>query len=595
MKRYILALITCALALLGSGASATCRALLIGIEDYPHLERRPGLEVGLPGPSNDVKRVADLLQKRYGIKSDDLKIMLNSEATHDGIKTAVTGWLANSVKKGDVVVIYFSGHGSSLPDTDGDEQDGKDEAFVCNDMNPEKPELSQYVIDDEFSSWLKILTGKGAEIVFIADCCHSGTISRDFVSGSMDKYLLAPESLVRRMGGWPTAKSIMSKEASQDDDAGVTLIAACLDDQTSATAHFPGVAWMGALTYKLVDYLDSTSQNPTYRELGNYLQKSVSAKFHQTPQVSGPNLSKEFLHVSQVTVSATTSTNTVVNTTVTTTVSAPVTSDSSTRSDKLSIFIQGFGSDTNAIANALNATGYIVVADSQMEADRIIVRQSGTSFNVHFDLRDGNIEDKVSASNALEMVKRLRSSLMRAYVWKRLANLQSEDESLQPEVYIDSTYQKNLSIRPTAFQPIGTVVKIGTKTTFQFKSAKPCYITLIDLPTEGPLTVLFPNNYNSASERVLANHLYAIPSEDMNFDIIAEGPAGRDIVIAIASESPLDLSSLNLSAVDPRTGIAQSSDEDAGAKLLRVVAHGNQGVVLQSGFAIAYVVAQVVN
>jgi hypothetical protein len=88
----------------------------------------------------------------------------------------------------------------------------------------------------------------------------------------------------------------------------------------------------------------------------------------------------------------------------------------------------------------------------------------------------------------------------------------------------------------------------------------------------------------------------------MGFDITAEGPAGRDIVIAIASRKPIDLSSLNLSEVD-QSGISASRDLEAGARLFRVAAKPGaedpisvpSSVLPSDGYAIAYVIAEVTN
>ena len=594
MKRSILAIAVFFNVFLATGTFAACRAVLIGVEDYPHVGRRAGLTMGLPGPSNDVKRLSALLENRYGVKSSDMRIVRDSEATHEGIKAAISGWLTETVAKGDLALIYFSGHGSQLPDANGDEQDGKDEALVCDDVNPDNPSLGQYVIDDELAVWFKGLAAKGARVVFVADCCHSGTISRDMVGGSMDKFMPAPPKLVKDLGGWASAKSMVRKEASQDDDADVTLVAACLDDQTSATACFPGVFWMGAFTHELVDYLGTSPVNPTYHALAGYLQKSVSVRFHQTPQVSGPDLSARFLETPDLappTVTTVVSTTTQVAVSTTAPAVAPATVGSN---DTLSVCLRGFGANAGVVTDALRATGYVSVVSNEADADRVLVRRRSSGYDAHFDLRDGSVEATVIASDASEMVKKLRPSLLKAYVWKRLVVSQSDDPSLAPQVSIDSSYPKNLSVRPTAFNPAGTVVKIGAKTVFSVSAAKPCYMTLIDLPTEGPLTVLFPNDYSPACERIEANRSYAIPSEQMNFDILAAGPPGRDIVIAIASNQPLDLTALKLSSVDQQAGIRQSTVDDAGARLFRVVARPNSSVLPTGGFAIAYVVAEVV-
>lgn len=571
MRRSVILFTISIFATLALQAHAAYKALLIGIEDYPRISRNPGFSVGLPGPQNDIAHMREMLTKRYGIKPQDIKTLIDSQATHNEIKSAITGWLADGVQSGDVAILYYSGHGSSLPDENHDEADGKDEALVCNDYNPQSPSVNQFVVDDELSEWFNSITQKGAKMVFIADCCHSGTISRDIVKTSMSKYLRPSASLVKKMGGWPAAKSVITKEASQDDSSNVILLAACLDDQTSQTAMFPG-GWMGAMTYKLVDYLDHVNNNPSYQELASYLQRAIPTQFCQTPQLSGPNLSDSFLECFAP-------------------VSQPVVA--SDNNSSLKVFLSGFGDNKASIAKVLEGCSYVQLVSDESLADRILVKKTGGQYHANFDLRDGSCEDTLSADSAAGLVKKLRPSLMRAYVWKQLAASQSEDKSLQPKVWIDSHYQKNLSIRPTAFQPVGTVVKIGESTIFQFQAEKPCYVTLIDLPTEGPLTVLFPNKYHSGRSKIAAGQKYSIPSEDMDFDIVATGPPGRDIVIAIASEEPLDLSSLNLSVVDEKTGISQSNDEDSGARLFSV--RGRRNSIIPNGkFAIAYLIAEVV-
>ena len=62
--------------------------------------------------------------------------------------------------------IYFIGHGSQVNDTNHDETDGCDEAFILKDG---------YVIDDTVHA-LIMKHRKSMKLTLISDCCHSGSI-----------------------------------------------------------------------------------------------------------------------------------------------------------------------------------------------------------------------------------------------------------------------------------------------------------------------------------------------------------------------------------------------------------------------------------
>jgi hypothetical protein len=74
----------------------------------------------------------------------------------------------------DTFVFYYTGHGDSLPDQDGDEIDGTDEA-LCTVIGGQCGQWS-YLRDDDFSNALGTYV-KANTVVCIMDCCHSGTIT----------------------------------------------------------------------------------------------------------------------------------------------------------------------------------------------------------------------------------------------------------------------------------------------------------------------------------------------------------------------------------------------------------------------------------
>jgi hypothetical protein len=72
-----------------------------------------------------------------------------------------------SLRSGDIFFLYYSGHGLQIPDLNGDEIDGKDEAIYIDEKT--------IISDDQLSLLLQIPVS-GVKIFLMFDCCHSGTI-----------------------------------------------------------------------------------------------------------------------------------------------------------------------------------------------------------------------------------------------------------------------------------------------------------------------------------------------------------------------------------------------------------------------------------
>ena len=98
-------------------------ALCIGINDYP------GTESDLSGCVNDAHDWSAMLAARgYAVRQ-----MFDGEATKAAMVQAM-GELIGAARNGDSVVITYSGHGTWVPDTSGDEPDGRDEGLCPHDI-----------------------------------------------------------------------------------------------------------------------------------------------------------------------------------------------------------------------------------------------------------------------------------------------------------------------------------------------------------------------------------------------------------------------------------------------------------------------------
>lgn len=94
--------------------------------------------------------------------------LLDEQATRDAVKSAIAE-AAATLKAGDIFLLTYAGHGSQIPDFNGDEDDGADETLCLYDG---------MLIDDElYELWSKF--GDDVRIVMISDSCHSGTVSRN--------------------------------------------------------------------------------------------------------------------------------------------------------------------------------------------------------------------------------------------------------------------------------------------------------------------------------------------------------------------------------------------------------------------------------
>merc|ERR1719386_252614 len=111
------------------GESPKCRAALVGINYV-------GSKFQLAGCHNDVDTMRRFLQSQ-GYAADDMRILLDDGKhevpTHANVIAAMQ-WLVAGAKSGDSLFFHYSGHGTSLADDDGDEEDGQDEALVPVDF-----------------------------------------------------------------------------------------------------------------------------------------------------------------------------------------------------------------------------------------------------------------------------------------------------------------------------------------------------------------------------------------------------------------------------------------------------------------------------
>ena len=256
------------------------RALCIGINDYP------GTNSDLSGCVNDANDWANELGRR----GYDVTTMLDKKATHAAMTKTING-LIKATRKGDSLVISYSGHGTWVPDSSGDEPDGRDEGLCPYDIGSAGP-----LLDDDIKA-LFDKRGAGVRIVLISDSCHSGSVTRgredDLDPGQPRARFLPLEAwmpageLPRNVDRPPSLVSGLRRSG------GDLLLAGCQDTEYSWDTRFQGRP-NGAFTYYALKTLRET-QPASYLAWFNAIRGYLpSTRLPQSPQILGTAVAQRF-------------------------------------------------------------------------------------------------------------------------------------------------------------------------------------------------------------------------------------------------------------------------------------------------------------
>lgn len=266
----------------------TKRALCIGVNNYP------GTHMDLKGCVNDAKDWAAEL----GARGFTVSKLLDDQATKAAMADAFKGVIA-AAAPGDIVVITFSGHGTYVPDLNGDEIDGLDEALCPYDLQTGGAAL----IDDEIHT-LFAARKQGVRLVLISDSCHSGTVTRaveadpDADDAPRPRFMpmgnwLPPDQLPRGLSGKPISTVAVSsglspfaKSLSLND--GDLLLSGCKEgpNNFSYDAKIKGRP-NGAFTYYALKALKAQKPQATYADWHAAINPMYlpSASYPQSPQI----------------------------------------------------------------------------------------------------------------------------------------------------------------------------------------------------------------------------------------------------------------------------------------------------------------------
>ncbi|HXT00794.1 MAG TPA: caspase family protein, partial [Elusimicrobiota bacterium] len=208
-------------------------AVVVGVEHYR--AKLPNADFA----ANDARLAAEYFKRVLGVPEANVALLTDDQATKGDFEKYFERWLPNQVQPGDVVYVYYSGHGAPNP--------AKGDAYlVPYDGDPAYVDQTSFAMNRLYADLAKL----PAKQVYVAiDSCFSGAGGRSVLA----------------QGARPLVSVVPSAVP-----ANVTVVSASAGNQISNTYQEKG---HGLFTYYLLKGLRET--NGDLRAAFDYLKPEV--------------------------------------------------------------------------------------------------------------------------------------------------------------------------------------------------------------------------------------------------------------------------------------------------------------------------------
>jgi hypothetical protein len=588
-------------------------ALLVGINNYEYADRIPRLA----GSLNDVEDIRQVLIGKFEFLPENILVLKDSEATHAGIMNAIQNHLIAKTHAGDIVVFHYSGHGSQMKDPTGKMINGLDETIVPYDSRD--PEGKVFDISGaELHAVLVQLAAKTKNLTFILDSCHSGTLFR----GARVRSIPADSRIL------PSQK--MATERSLSPKGGGTslkfaFISAATSNE-SAFEYFSEGKDHGSLTYFLARQLRSASAGATYRDVMDSVTANVTANYPaQHPSLEGaeadqhifgdgsslagvyvtasPSLldpkrvilgigqvqgatsgsvydvyppgSKQFApeqptaKVQLVSVDALNSEAVILAGGRIASASRAVEREHRYSSSRARIYLDGVERSLTlqAIRDALQSIKYIEIVDKPTLCN-MQLRQAAQS--VQTLAADSSILSSVTVNDS-SAVDRVVGQLEAWAKWFNVLSIHNTQSAISVSFSIRGSHTRN-PMAQTGTPDMEVLEGEAIDSTFTNDSEKDLYVAILDLSSDGSISVAYPSQ--QGADEVLKSHL----TLSRSFKTFV--PKGRstatDVLKVFASQKPIDLTPITQGRI--RGGSQDNGELDELQELLMDSSGVSRGV-----------------
>jgi len=504
--RGISALLAC---LIFSGAaSARNVALLVAVGQF----RDPALKsFELKGPEIDIDSVQQTLTSQWGFAPVDVLALRDQEATRERILAEISA-LEKRTVKGDTVLIYFSGHGTSAnADDNSFDLPYATGAWVPYDLDYSSlPAANKSLVVGrrDLVPRLKRLDEGGRWVVVVSDSCYSGQVVRSFgQSFSHTRFLpmnardlgiahvAAPISARPQPPPYPYQHVILLSGASDSETGADISTPQALLQAPTLDGKYHGAftdAFLRLLKGQLLpgafNYAQAREAMNSFLEHRSFAQHpQLLPAIAEDPQDVGSNSFLGMNLPAMPNVEA-----------------APV---QNAGREVLHVRLEKVGAALRARIAAIPGVSIVEAGGD------LALRQTGEQVQLM-----GPAGDPVStaAANDPSLLKRIA-----AQAWLNRA-IPRGGEKLGLRADTDPGSRGNTYVKCESF-------------VFEVRLQKPAYVMLLDLDSEGNLTVLYPAG--PLERRVVPSGVAtAIPGADPKDHIVVTPPFGTDLVTVLAFE-----------------------------------------------------------
>jgi hypothetical protein len=504
--RGISALLACLI--LAGAASARNVALLVAVGQF----RDPALKsFELKGPAIDIDSVQQTLTTQWGFAPADVLALRDQEATRERILAEISA-LEKRTVKGDTVLIYFSGHGTSAnADDNSFDLPYATGAWVPYDLDYSSlPAANKSLVVGrrDLVPRLKRLDEGGRWVVVVSDSCYSGQVVRSFGQtfshtrflpmNSRDlgvAHVAAPISARPQPPPYPYQHVILLSGASDSETGADISTPQALQQAPTLDGKYHGAFTDAFLRLLKGQLLPGAFNYAQAREAMNSFLEHRSIAQHpqllpaiaEDPQDVGSNL---FLGM-----------NSPAMPNIET---APV---QNTGREVLHIRLEKIGAALRAKVAAIPGVSIVEAGGD------LALRQTGEQVQLM-----GPAGDPVTSAAADDpsLLKRIA-----AQAWLNRA-VPTGSDKLGLRADTDPGSRGNTYVQCESF-------------VFEVRLQKPAYVMLLDLDSQGYLTVLYPAG--PLERRVVPSGVAtAIPGADPKDHIVVTPPFGTDFVTVMAFE-----------------------------------------------------------
>ena len=233
-------------------------ALIFGIENYNQSPKATYANL-------DAKYFAEYAKKGFGIKQQNIKLLIDKDANLISSLGILEKWLPGKIKSGQTeLIIFFAGHGLAS-------NDGKELFLLSQDSDPDLLKRTALSRSEIFDTITKL---KPKSVTMFFDTCYSG-VSRD------EETLLASARPVRIVAG--------EQDGIPDN---FTIFSASKLDQISSGLK---EAKHGIFSYYLMKGLEGNADSNNDKKITNgellaYMDENVSQKASELGRQQNPSL-----------------------------------------------------------------------------------------------------------------------------------------------------------------------------------------------------------------------------------------------------------------------------------------------------------------